>query len=150
MVWGGLPPAVWRWDAPGLTLPLAKSCGIKYFSGMPDRKQVTISIDEAMHRAMRDRLRSLGMTFSGFIETQVASFLAMTDPLQELMDLPSDVSPAPAQVKAAVRAFSGTTFRTAHDGMGELMETLLGIKDTGEQIAAQHEAETKYKNAKKP
>lgn len=67
------------------------------------KARLNLTIDQDLYAASKVIFPALGLNMSNFVEMQLANFLHMAEPLRELL---STGDPAPAQVKAALHAFS--------------------------------------------
>jgi len=73
------------------------------------KTRVNISVDTDMHREAKRRFPVLDLTFSGWVEDQLALFLQATDGMVPYLEAIEAGEADPAQVKAFLRSFLATS-----------------------------------------
>lgn len=95
--------------------------------GGPTKKaRLNVTVDRQIYEQAKLRFPALGMGMSSFIEGQLALFLHATEPLKEIL---TAESPAPADVKAALRAFSAHGVGVVGGQMKDFAEVIASIQD---------------------
>jgi hypothetical protein len=84
------------------------------------KTRINLSVDPQIHKAAMQRFAALGMSASGFVESQLAFFLQVTEPIVPLLEAEnSELTP---EIRAAARSFFTRSAALAAQGTSTITD----------------------------